>query len=417
MLDLLQRLALALALGLLIGIERGWQEREGKDGSRAAGVRTYALTGLLGGIAAALQGEAGGAFLDVAFATFAAALALFEWRESVVSGSVSATGLIAGLLTFALGAYAVLGSMAVAAAAAIVATFVLAERRLLHQFVLRLTWEELRAALLLLAMTFVLLPILPDHPVDPWNALNPRQLWIVMVIIAAVSYVGYICVRLTGERTGLVLGAAAGGLVSSTAVTLAYARLSKIRPQAAAPLTSGITVAWAVSILRMSAIAVGLSPALLVPLSTLFAPAIAVLVVLSTLFYRRAAAANGEPVLALKDPFELDEVFKFGLLLAAVTLIAKLAGTGNSGLGLVPLAAISGLVDVDPITLSAARMVGDTITPRLAADVIAVAALANVVCKTGVGAIFGSRRLFLNLLGAAVLASLASGTVAAWGWS
>jgi uncharacterized membrane protein (DUF4010 family) len=416
MLDLLQRLALALSLGLLIGIERGWQEREGKDGSRAAGVRTFALFGLLGGVGGALQSLAGDAFLGIAFAAFAAALAAFEWRESIVSGNVSATGLVAGLLTFALGAYAVLGNMAVAAAVAIGATLVLAERRLLHQFVRRLTWRELRAALLLLAMTFVLLPVLPNHPVDPWSALNPHQLWIVMVVIAAVSYVGYICVRLAGERAGLVLGAAAGGLVSSTAVTLAYSRLSRIQPQATTPLASGIVAAWSVSLIRMSAIAAGLAPQLLMPLGILFAPAVAVLAGFSMLFYRRAARASGESPLTLKDPFELGEVFKFGLLLAAVTLVAKLVNGGNGGLGLMPLAAVSGLVDVDPITLSAAHMAGSEITPGLAAEVIAAAASANLVCKTGVGAIFGSRPLFLNLLAAAALAMLASGAVVIAGW-
>jgi uncharacterized membrane protein (DUF4010 family) len=257
-------------------------------------------------------------------------------------------------------------------------------------------------------MTFVLLPILPDRPVDPWQALNPRQLWIVIVIIAAVSYVGYICVRLAGERAGLVLGAAAGALISSTAVTLAYARLSRIQPQSGAALVSATVVAWGISILRMSTIAVGLAPQLLIPLVSLFAPAVVVLTLYGAIYYRRAAATPGNSVLLLKDPFELAEVLKFGLLLAAVTLLAKLSGSGTPQLGLMPLAAISGLVDVDPITLSAARLAGGPITSLLAAEVIGVAALANLVCKTGVGAVFGSRQFFRNLFVAALLATLAS---------
>src|SRR6185295_14487262 len=160
-LSLLQRLFLALSIGLLIGIERGWQEREGKDGSRAAGVRTYALIGLLGGVCALLNQFTGNYLLGIGLLAFAASLALFEWREANLSNSASATGLIAGLVTFALGAYAVIGNMAAAGATAIATTIILAERRALHSFVERLTWKELRAALLLLAMTFVLLPILP----------------------------------------------------------------------------------------------------------------------------------------------------------------------------------------------------------------------------------------------------------------
>jgi len=187
---LLERLLLALAIGLLIGVERGWQEREVKDGGRAAGVRTYALIGLLGGICALLSAFVGNFFLGAAALAFAASLAMFEWREAVASNSSSATGLIAGLVAFVLGAYAVLGNMVVAGASGIAATIILAERQTLHAFVANLKWVELRSALILLVMSFVLLPLVPDHPVDPWGALNPRQLWLMVVISAALSYVG-----------------------------------------------------------------------------------------------------------------------------------------------------------------------------------------------------------------------------------
>jgi uncharacterized membrane protein (DUF4010 family) len=201
---LLERLLLALAVGLLIGVERGWQERAAKDGSRAAGVRTYALIGLLGGVCALLSGFAGNFFLGLAFMALAGSLALFEWREAAANNSASATGLIAGLIAFALAAYAVLGDMVVAGASGIAATLILAERKALHAFVENLSWKELRSALLLLVMSFVFLPLLPNHPVDPWGALNPRQLWLMVVTIAALSYVGYVCVRLAGERAGLI---------------------------------------------------------------------------------------------------------------------------------------------------------------------------------------------------------------------
>src|SRR5512135_1470075 len=146
---LLERLLLALAIGLLIGVERGWQEREVKDGSRAAGVRTYALIGLLGGLCALLVAFVGNFFLGLALLAFAGSLALFEWREAQASNSASATGMIAGLLAFMLGAYAVLGDMVVAGASGIAVTVILAERRALHAFVANLKWVELRSALLL----------------------------------------------------------------------------------------------------------------------------------------------------------------------------------------------------------------------------------------------------------------------------
>ena len=408
---LLQRLFLALSIGLMIGIERGWQERDVKDGSRAAGVRTYALIGLLGGVCALLSQLAGNAVLGVAFPALAASLALFEWREAQANGSSSATGLIAGLVTFALGAYAVLGNMAVAGAGGIATTIVLAERKVLHDFVARLRWSELRAALLLLAMTFVLLPLLPDRAVDPWNALNPRQLWFMMVVIAALSYVGYICVRVAGERAGLIYAAAAGGLVSSTAVTLAYSRLARLHPLSSLPLAAGIVVSWGVSLMRMAAIATVLAPALLWPVGlTLGVPAV-VLFAAALVYYRRSGTLDGKSPLELNDPFELGEVLKFGLLLATVTLLAKWAGSGSGQLGLMPLAAVSGLVDVDPITLSAARLTGVTIGAPYAATIVLIAAAANLVCKSVVTAVIGTRALALYTVGAGCAAAAAATAV------
>lgn len=391
--DLLERLALALAIGLLIGVERGWQEREVKDGGRAAGTRTYALIGLLGGIAAALQIAFGGVVLAFAFPAFAVPFALFALREARLSGGTSATGMVTGMAAFALGALAVSGSTMVTGMAGIAATIILAERKPIHAFVAKLTWAELRSALLLLVMTFVLLPLLPDRTVDPWQALNPRQLWLMVVIVAAVSSVGYICVRLLGDRAGLVLAAAAGGLVSSTAVTLTYARLSRFHPQNTLPLAAGITASWTVSLVRMSAIAGALAPALIQPLLISLGLPTVMLAAATAFFYRRTAGGQGLPALELNNPFELGEILKFGVLLAAVSVASRLFSAAAGTLTLFPLAAVSGLVDVDPITLSVAKIAGSSVPLQEAAQVILTAAAANLLCKMAVTAMLGSRNL------------------------
>ena len=152
-LELFQRLALALAIGFLVGIERGWREREGPSGSRVAGIRTFALSGLLGGIWGALYPVIGGPALGLGALGFAIGFTVFQWRESVAENNLSATALIAGLVVFALGVYAMLGSMAVAGAAGVITFALLAEREALHEFLKKVTWPELRAALILLAMT------------------------------------------------------------------------------------------------------------------------------------------------------------------------------------------------------------------------------------------------------------------------
>lgn len=403
--DLLERLALALAIGLLIGVERGWQERDLKEGARAAGTRTYALVGLLGGIAAALQATLGGLVLPAALLGFAGAFTMFALREAQLNGGTSATSMVSGLVAFGLGALAVAGSTLVAGMAGIATTIILAERKSIHAFVARLTWAELRSALLLLVMSFVLLPLLPDRTVDPWQAINPRQLWLMMVVVAAISYVGYICVRLLGYRAGLVVAAAAGALVSSTVVTLAYARLSKLHPQNAMPLTAGITASWAMSLLRMSVIACALSPALIQPLLVSLGPPALFLAAATVFFYRSSPSTETVSPLELNDPFELGEVLKFGVLLAAVSLASKLLGTGAGSLTLLPLAAVSGLVDVDPITISVARIAGGALPLRDAAQVILVAAAANLACKTAVAIALGSRGLMFRIVGVSTMAA------------
>jgi uncharacterized membrane protein (DUF4010 family) len=292
--------------------------------------------------------------------------------------------------------------MVVAGASGIAATVILAERATLHAFVSNLKWVELRSALLLLVMTFVLLPLLPDRAIDPWGALNPRQLWLMIVIIAALSYVGYICVKLGGDRAGLIYAAAAGGLVSSTTVTWAYARLAREHPQSSMPLVAGVAVAWTVSLLRMSTIAIVLAPGLAWPLLSVLLPPSLFLLGMAALMFRRSATVSESSPLQLTDPFRLTEVLKFGALLAAVTLAAKLAGTGTQQLGLIPLAAVSGFVDVDPITLSVSRLAGGSVSFAYAATVILIAGAANLVCKTALAVALGSREFALYLTAAAI---------------
>src|SRR3954469_14914314 len=147
----LKRAGLAAAIGLLVGIERGWQEREARDGSRVAGIRTFTLIGMLGGLCGFLT-RAAPLALGPCFVAFALPFGFMEWRRAQAADSFSATGLVAGLLTFALGAYATAGSMTVAAASAVVMVAVLAERHILHGFLRQLTWVELRGALALLVM-------------------------------------------------------------------------------------------------------------------------------------------------------------------------------------------------------------------------------------------------------------------------
>jgi uncharacterized membrane protein (DUF4010 family) len=229
--DLLLRLGMALAIGFLIGLERGWKDRTEKEGQRTAGLRTFTLIALLGGIFGALTKDQNFLLLASGFVIVSGALAAFLWREGVSEEDFSATSLVAVMLTFMLGAFTVLGDPAVAAGAGVAAAVLLATKVQLHGWLARITWPEFRAGLLLLAMTFIALPLLPHRAIDPYGAVNPYELWLMTILIAAVSFAGYAAIRIAGPERGTVLAAGVGGLVASTATTLTLARLARDNPE------------------------------------------------------------------------------------------------------------------------------------------------------------------------------------------
>lgn len=403
--ELLQRVGLAAAIGLLIGIERGWQEREARDGARVAGIRTFTLIGVLGGIAGLLPGDI---TLGLCLLGFALPFGYFEWQRASQADSVSVTGFIAGLATFALGAYATRGNMAVAAAGGVVMAAVLAERQVMHSFLKRLTWVELRAAILLLVMTVVLLPLLPDRALDPWGALNPHQIWLMTVLVGAVSYAGYIAVHVAGERRGLLFAGIAGGLATSTTVTWTFARLARKNPSATFEVMTAILAAWVMSLWRVTALAVTIAPQLLYALGPAMLAASAPLLVGAALAYRTAQKGASEG-LKLSDPVELSLMLRFALLLAGIMVLAKLFSNGEGEL--FALAGVSGLLDVDPITLSMARESNTGLSQFVAVSTILIASASNALAKSVLAVIFGGWRLGLWLSGLAVLGAGAGALV------
>lgn len=422
--ELFHRMGVALAIGLLIGLERGWKMREAGEGERAAGLRTFALTGLLGGVSGALAAAASPLLLAPALIVFAAAFILFSWREAVSHGTLGATTVVAGLLTFLLGAYAVLGNLSVAVAASVAMAVLLALKQPLHRWVEKLTWPEIRAVLILLAMSFLLLPLLPDRKIDPWQTINPAEIWLLAILIAGLSFAGYIAVKLIGDQAGLALAAVAGGLTSSTATTISFARWGRTHDKAAPLLAGGILIAGVIMMIRVVVIAGALNPALIPGLALPLGAASLVLGAIGLFLILRPSALNRHgdgtpPKLALKNPLDFAMALKMAALIAVIMLIAELATTYIGAHAIYPVAAISGTVDVDALTLSMARIggsgaddgnaagghaAGAQITAETAIIAILLAAGVNTASKAVMATAVGGRRLGLYVGGASAIA-------------
>jgi uncharacterized membrane protein (DUF4010 family) len=422
---LISAFAVALGIGLLIGLERGWRTRDVEPGRRAAGIRTFAITGLLGGttgaLAMALGGAAsagGGIVVAVGFASYAAVLTLFTLEESRAGGSYSATTAIAGMLTFALSAYAVVGDMRMAAAAAVAAAALLALREQLHGWVEKISWPELRSGLVLLTMTFIGLPIIPNEPVGPFGGVNPREVWIIAIVLAAVSFLGYAAVKYFGARRGLLLAAAAGGLASSTAVTIANARHAARGEGEPRLLAAGVAVASGIMFLRVAAIVTALNPSLLI----LVAPALAAATVTAAGFavawilWQRTGEQRHREV-KFRNPFEFWSVVGFALFLGAIIVLGRAVGETFGATGTVAGAIVVGLADVDAITVSMARLAPETLNPRDAALAILAAAASGTVSKAAIGSAIGRGWFAVEIAVMAAGCMLLGGTAAWLTWA
>lgn len=420
--QLLSRLAVALGIGLLIGLERGWKTREVVGGRRAAGVRTFALGGLLGGLVAALAQVAGNAIgsglvIGFGFAVYAAVFAIFERDADRAAGSYSATTVIAGLLTFVLGAFAVVGDMLAAAAATVAATGILAAREEVHGWVARITWAELRSALVLLAMTFIILPVVPDATIGPGGGVNPREVWLIAIVLAAVSFLGYGAVRLLGAQRGVLLSGLAGGLVSSTAVTLTSARRAATNEGAPLLLTAGVAVATAVSFLRVIAIVAVMQPALLIVIAPVLAPptVVAAFYAVHAVYWRGAAGSGATPRPSeFANPFSFWPVVGFAVFLGVVILLGRVIGDAFGAQGALFGAAGLGLADVDAVTISLARLVPAPLDLFAASLAILAAVASNMLSKLVIAVVIGRGHFAVEVAVVTAACWLAGGG-ALWG--
>lgn len=411
--EIFLRLAIAFAIGLLVGLERGWHGREAREGERVAGLRTFGLIGLFGGTALLLGRELGQSMAAVAFLALAAIM-LAAYRVKVKQGQdIGITSVVAALLTFVLGGLAVAGNESVAAACAVVITLLLNYKSQLHRMIDALRAEELRAGLQLLLISVVALPLLPNRGYGPWQALNPYVTWWMVVLIAAISFVGYFAIRIGGVRRGILFTSLSGGLASSTAITLHLSRMARSNESLVPLLAVGTLVACGTMFPRVLLVATLLNPALLRPLL----PALAVMTIavyLPALLLWRSQRGKGLEVDAtLKNPLELKAAVSFGVLLALVMLLGHALQSWFGETGILALAMASGITDVDAITLSLARMSEAGLGTRITIAGIVLAAAVNSLAKAGIAAAIGGRSMGMRV-GVPLVTAAVAGPLTTW---
>ncbi len=408
-------LGAALAIGLLIGLQRGWQERDLPEGGRVAGLRTFALTGLLGGVLGVLLPRHGPWPLVAGILGVALLLSVSYWQTASAQKNLSVTGAVATLLTLVLGAFAASTSIALAFAAAVIAAVLLDLKPTLHGWLRLIQQSELTAALQLLVLSVVILPNLPNEGYGPYDALNPYELWWAVILIAGLSLSGHFAMRLTGPQRGILWTGLLGGLASSTATTLALARYARGQPGLSSTAAAGSLAACGVMFFRMAVLIGVIQPALLRTMGLTLLACGSVLLLLGLRQWRRSDQSQpGEAPALASNPFDLGTALGFGLFLALMAVLVPAAREWLDQSGLYALSTLSGLADVDAIVISLARQQGAGALPAATTMIaIGLAALSNTVVKAGIAWSTGGAAMGRQVIIGFCL-SLLAGAVAGW---
>ncbi|WP_422059327.1 MgtC/SapB family protein [Sphingopyxis sp.] len=406
---LLSGLGVSLGLGLLMGVQRGWTLRREAAGSRFAGIRTFGLLGLSGGIAGTIQSIdriAAGVLL-----ASAALLLMLGYARSVrETGRISGTNALAGLVTLGCGFLAASGSPQGAAIIAVSATMLLTLRPQLHRWIKGMTETEVSAVARFALIALVVVPLLPDHRLGPFEAWNPRQLGMVVVFVSGFSFAGYLASRRFGATRGTLLMAATGAMVSSTAVTAALATRLRDDRENVPVLVAGIAAASTVMLIRVILLVALLAPIALPALSLLLAPA--ALVSLAAMIWgllagRHAGVPEASPV-ALRNPLNLVTALVLTALVMAMAVAARWLIERVGEAGLAAVLALSGIADVDAAIITIGGLPAGLLDSRTAGLVVAAPVMANTMFKAAVAvAIVRTRRGLLAAL--PLVASVAAG--------
>ncbi len=417
---LFYRFGAALAIGVLIGLQREYAYG-GSDEELFAGVRTFPLISLLGCTGALMADELSnpwgliGLLLPMG-ALILAAHFVGAWR----GGDMGLTTEMATLLAFAAGALCYWSYLPLAAAVGVAATVLLSLKPEMHAFAQRITREDIYATLKFAVITVIVLPLLPDRGFGPppLDVVNPHEIWLMVVLISGISFLGYVLIKLVGPRQGISLTGLLGGLVSSTPVTLSFSERSQKEKELGKPFALAIVVAWSMTYLRVLVEVATLNGQLLRKLwPPMIAASLVGLAYGAYLYLSQPTREEGE--VPFSNPFELGTALKFGLLYAVVLVVSKAAGVYTGDAGVYLSSFIAGLPDADAVTLSIAQLTGRAggqaeagLTVTTGARAIVIGAMANTLAKGGIVLGTGAAELKRAILPGMVLMLITGAGVA-----
>ncbi|MBN2416390.1 MgtC/SapB family protein [bacterium] len=407
---LLEQLAVSLGLGLLVGFQREWS-----PGKKEAGIRTFALITLFGTLTARLSLEFGGWMIAAGLLSLGAITLTARYQRITYSPNARDFGVtteVAALVMYGVGAVLVIESMSLGVIIGGIVTVLLQWKSTLHNLVRRIGEQDIRAIIQLILIWLIILPVLPNRSLGPYQVLNPHEIWLMVVLIVGLSLGGYIAYKFFGAKTGTLLAGIFGGLVSSTATTVTFSKHSRARSGPCSTCSTVIMIASTIVFVRVvieiGIVAPDVLPTVIAPIAALVA-----VMVLIAVWLLAQSRRETETVTAVEgNPAELKTAVIFGLLYAVVLLgvAAAKAHLGNKGLYIV--SAISGLTDADAITLSTAKMINaGRVTVDTGWRMIMLGTLCNIVFKGGIVAVVGSPRLFRRIAAAFGIALLAGALI------
>ncbi len=408
--NLFYRLACALAIGLIIGLQR--ENAYGNEDAHPAGIRTFAITGILGALSALMAQQMGSAAPFVGLLVVFG-LVLAATHVSASNASAGITTSVALVAVLMLGGLCVYGKVLESVAASVCVLGLLTFKAPLHAFAHKVSRDDIVATLKFALISAVILPILPEKSYGPvgLEVISPYKVWVFVCFISGISFIGYVLVKWIGPGKGIGLTGLFGGLASSTALTLSLSQRSRQNPEFSSSLSKGIVIAWSVMYLRLYLICVALVPSIAphLALALLIPPVPGFL--FAYYLHRRDKKLHPVQMTNFTNPFELLPSIKFGVVFAVVLFIANAAEKYFGSGALFASCFITGLADMDAITLSVLDMVKQSSVSLLpAAKAIAIASFANTLCKGALACFFGNaemRRLMIPATGILAVTSLA----------